>query len=392
MALNDIYTTTPGSAVAQTLQEILLRRREEERQAMLDRLAREEQESSIKFRGDQLGLQRRSADLAQKQFEEAQYQTFLERQRRGATPEDIKNPDYLKRMESEGLFESAQPMGPTEDGAPMAPIRFFPGGKDEQEQARRETAADTILSSVDNIPENQAAAFRMAAATGIDMPASFTERRAPGYHFIGHDGSVRTLPVEGGIPEDQARIVQQQPYPDSRGSDDDVANYRITYKDGSQPTETKIMAEGDAIALQKSNPNILVVKAGSESLNEGGPAATLVKRIAQAKAEMDTIAARIASDDAWFFGAGSPSSEDQENLQYWTREYQTMMGEVANKMGVSPRAVGVFSDIVNDPEWNTGSAQQIITNPFFLEMAEKEGLNPNDIQHVARLLIQARGF
>jgi hypothetical protein len=44
----DIYTTTPGSAVAETLQAILARRKAEQRQAMLDQLSKQDHENRWK--------------------------------------------------------------------------------------------------------------------------------------------------------------------------------------------------------------------------------------------------------------------------------------------------------------------------------------------------------
>lgn len=52
----DYLTTTPGSAVADTVQALLTQRREEARQAMLDKLNAENVHSDIEYRTGQLGL------------------------------------------------------------------------------------------------------------------------------------------------------------------------------------------------------------------------------------------------------------------------------------------------------------------------------------------------
>ena len=104
--------TTPGSAVAQTLQEILARRRQEERQVMLDRFAMEEQRNLQTQREQQMGLSRQQearlkaaseAQIAesaaqQAMAEEQMTQLQMRGLRPGITPTEIPDVAFREKL------------------------------------------------------------------------------------------------------------------------------------------------------------------------------------------------------------------------------------------------------------------------------------------------------
>ena len=81
----DYRTTTPGSAVAQTLQEILARRRAESQQALLNKMAEEEQSARLRdmmegrrLQEEQIGISRGQAAM-QAELNKAQIADLTQR-------------------------------------------------------------------------------------------------------------------------------------------------------------------------------------------------------------------------------------------------------------------------------------------------------------------------
>jgi len=102
----DIYQTTPGSAVADTVQQILQRNREQQRQAVMDRLGLEKYRSDEANQAAQLGLEKQRTDASVAASNETINSELLKRLPRGRIPtENIKDPRVLDLIQKYGLTE-----------------------------------------------------------------------------------------------------------------------------------------------------------------------------------------------------------------------------------------------------------------------------------------------
>ncbi len=196
--------TTPGSAVAATLQEILMRRREESRRAMLDKLAEDEQmsvrsarEAQTRQGEEQLGIQRdnakRQGQLTDAQIAQMQDENFrkqLEGLRVGTKPEDIKDPEMLRRMESEGRFQTETPFGPpSEDGTPLAPVRFYPGSAQQQDEDAKRSRIIQMVGETPGLEEDA-----QLVAEGINPTAIRKPKLVPAQIWDPDQNKLITIP------------------------------------------------------------------------------------------------------------------------------------------------------------------------------------------------------
>jgi hypothetical protein len=143
----DIYTMTPGSAVAEQLQQILQRRRDTERQLMLDRLGMEKTRHDMENDDAQLELQRQqearmgrqtNASIAQTEAltagtKEDTTQDQIEslgHEKRDVSGLEQTNPDLLKALQQRALVEEGDPTFEYEGPGPEASPRDEVGAID----------------------------------------------------------------------------------------------------------------------------------------------------------------------------------------------------------------------------------------------------------------------
>lgn len=242
----DVNSMTPGSAVADTLQELLTRRKAEARQAMLDQIAEQQRRADENYRAEQLKIQqavnaRDEAAAARAVNEEARRaQEFtlnqqinqdnlfgqrLGRLRGGTDLSEIPDTDFRNRIVREGLAENIQPFGPTEEGGTPAPRQLYRGSPDfQQEQEERQRLID-FRDTVDpqqNPELLQVIDALIGGASGIPTellgapPETFT---------VAADGTITRSPIRMGR---NANVIQLPQVP--RSEQDQL--WQITYPNG----------------------------------------------------------------------------------------------------------------------------------------------------------------
>ena len=264
MADFSIYSTTPGSAVADTLQQILARRKEEERQVLLDKMAQEEHQSTLAARQEQMRLAR-DTEARQKAASEAQiaaaneeiFKSKLGSVRRGTTPEQIGDEGLRQEIEKRGGFESIPVFDSMpevgQEGLPTARMQqSYAGTTDEQNKANLEAQFDELIMNTDDEQARQALGIQRA---GGQAPASmFPSRKAP-LTVVQPGRDPKTYPGTL-VPEAQS-VVEHGYAPVGPAALLNPSNYRITYKPGQgvgQPT-SRLMYPADAIRMQ-SDPTV----------------------------------------------------------------------------------------------------------------------------------------
>ena len=277
----DLYNTTTGSAVAQTLQDILARRKAESRQAILDRLGIEEQRSVASAREAQTQREREQIDIQRKNLElqrlaeeragqlmaaqvaESKQRTFTSKAEGlpvGTKSYDIGDPEFLASLVSQGrMGPEVQPEGPAAPGEPMGesqeilPFREYPGSPQEQgierEKLNRMQGIDEARAAMGQAISPQQEAALSAQSRGLNLQPSFFEAPTVDLPIVTAGGSVPGTvtvprgerPVQLGFPPTSAQLTAPR-------------TYSVMFADGGS---RKLQLSGaDALAMQENDPAV----------------------------------------------------------------------------------------------------------------------------------------
>lgn len=332
----NIQSTTPGSAVSDTVQEILQRRREQARQMMMDKLgiakfgADEEQRGLENTRANsQLDIQGRTANAniaADKARQEASWIDSMGYGSRDVTGLQDSSPDIFNALQKRALLqEEAVPGAPNPDDAgatdPLSPEEQAIPGQFDQKRFRyigspdfqkasdeRTRLSDYVTTHKDELakPENAelAKALGLIVAGGMkDVPDGAIEP-LPTVTPISPEGNARspiTLPRKGQAMElnwptgqgaTNAKKLWQLVDKDGKessfvGTADDVKPYTdagYTIRQGNQPVDTK--ANQDIVPYQMWQG--LVGKFGQKGVSPQVRQQALLAQMAVIKAQAIT--------------------------------------------------------------------------------------------------------
>ena len=405
----DIYSTTPGSAVADTIQQILQRRREDARRAMLDKLEREQldmrqresvanieaQQARTKHDEDSLGLQRTQENRLANELLENQMHRRLQ-YTRPLTP--------MSQMDPK-LAEYARKYGATTQTPDVTPTNTVPfradglEGRELQEGADLTTEFDPTVKGQEvyaGSPEfayneliNQRAGGLMQDPNfqNLSPVGKFLALRSAGLDNVPEwaaAGPRRVVPIHPGQrtpvelrPDDipmEFGYPPQTPY--WMGS---TQIYQV-YKDGRwvkslsnpSPEESrKLAAEG--YELREGNTS-------SQNSRRSGPAATIITKMANAKAIANALRQQ-REDKAWGSWKSAPSPAELKAQE----EYDTLSNYLfANDP--APQAIKeIAAEVMSNPNTEGLSPQQIVSQ---VEGEDGQPLSPEEAQHLLRLLSQ----
>lgn len=391
---SDFYTMTPGSAVASTLQDILTRRKTEQRQAMLDKMAAEEQSSVISAREESQRMARENLALQQQQearqklLNEAQMremeQQGLEREMGHLAPGtkdvDIQDPELQKYIEKTGGFRQT-PVSPDMpavtgdivEGATME--RQYAGTPKEQAEADQRKQAADIIGQIQNEQDpqkRQALSFQLVQL-GVD-PRQIPEMLAR-QQLVTATGKV--IPIQNApmVPASEANKFLGYP-PNYGGSSASTArsNYQITMPNGQQEVRSMTLAQ---VAEEEKKGN-KVLETGVQSLVAPGVASTDRKALMDAKTMLD--AARSSS--TWF-GMGGP---DPKKLAVAESQYRSALSNVFGADPATPKIKDIALKIAMHPQLSQMSTQELVQS-----VKQLEGVTDKDIHDLDRLLNYSRG-
>ena len=345
MPSQDIYSMTPGSAVAQELQSILLRRKEEERQAMLDRLAREEHDSNLNFRKHQMESADKSearltratdAEIAASQ--ERIYQDKVKGLRRGTTPDEIQDEKLRNEIRNRGGF-AAIPVWENmpeegQEGFPNQRMQEqFAGTPEEQDREELRARLAEVANSVDDPTAKQG--IGIIGAGGPAIPALFEGMTPPGKLY--DPNSNRFIDMPAGTRN--VDVLPWKPNP-SAGSLDKP--WTVTDLQG-KVLGTVSLSPYEFEAWTKANPDKRLAGSGYTQPNNQSKVTTGdVTNLMRAFAGYSDAKQK---HDAAFFKGG-----EREVLAQQKALYDTALGAIAFKEGTDPKLLDAATFLISDPE------------------------------------------
>ena len=396
MADFSIYSTTPGSAVADTLQQILARRKEEERQMLLDKMAQEEHQSTLAARTEQQRLAK-DQEARQKAASEAQiaasnediFQSKIKGVRRGVTPDQISDEPLRQEIEKRGGFESIPVFDSMpevgQEGLPTARMQqSYAGTTDEQNKANLETQFDELIMGTDDEQTRQALGVMRAGGPAIS--SMLPGRKAP-VTVVQPGRAPKTYP-DTLVPESQSVVEHGYP-PAGPAALSNPANHRITYKDG-RPPEDKLMFPGDAVKLQNTDPTVKSVLQLTDTSSAPRPN-TIPQGVINRAQQALTI---LSAQEQTYQSSG---------IFDWTRNVKPELisardgaeQAMAPIMANAPSdLVGLAQTILNDPEEKDKTVAQIISegNLAVKDAAGNPTMSEEEIQILHMLVTYLRTY
>ena len=379
--------------ISNTIQEILQRRREEARAAMLDKLEQdrtyagmEAQKKQLELEGERnaLDARRTTSDEAQSA---AQVRESTERVNRskqdslpfqGARGDSIKDTDLKKYLIERGQMETRQPMGPTEDGRNLPSFEWYKGSPEfQQQEFGKEQAAsqvDSLLQDPDFQKKSPTEKFLHAQAMGITLP----EWAAQGPRRVVPIPWNQRTPVEVG-PND---VPMEMSQPHQTPAWMRPQTYQIFDRNNTLLGTSRPMDYEDQQRYMAENPEHVLRPLGFQPTGSGASgrvAATLVAKLAAAKGQAEALRTSRNPDQRRFFGlAGPAEASDLEVAK--TTEYESLRNQL-NAMDPAPQDI---KDLAIDAvAGGIFSVDELIES---LEPADAAQIDAADRAHLQRLM------
>ena len=312
--------------ISNTIQEILQRRREEARAAMLDKLEQdrtyagmEAQKKQLELEGERnaLDARRTTSDEAQSA---AQVRESTERVNRskqdslpfqGARGDSIKDTDLKKYLIERGQMETRQPTGPTEDGGNLPSFEWYKGSPEfQQQEFGKEQAAsqvDSLLQDPDFQKKSPTEKFLHAQAMGITLP----EWAAQGPRRVVPIPWNQRTPVEVG-PND---VPMEMSQPHQTPAWMRPQTYQIFDRNNTLLGTSRPMDYEDQQRYMAENPEHVLRPLGFQPTGSGASgrvAATLVAKLAAAKGQYEALRTTRERERTYLGLGGPPDPSDLE--------------------------------------------------------------------------------
>jgi len=395
---------TAGSEVADTLQGILARKRDTERQAMLDALAAKEQSSQQIAREAEtkrLGEATASSIAAQN---EQMFQSKLGNVRRGTTAPNIADEDLRKTMMERGLMETKGIQGPTLSGeGDLGSISSYRGTAKEETDDTQKMMMQELAA---RYPDMQG--LDVLAAGGPAIPSMLTRRVNPTIYDPDTDKITTVQGVQ--VPENDAfHIEPSSPIGRSgSGASTKPTNYRVideaTGKDiGGVPLSPDQMA-----AWYEANPGRSIRPAGFKAQVDPQIAATLRNKVTDIRGPLtQAMENDTKSADGWLWNSDPKDSPLTSGLRAQhdsavgqllaatsaagasKEEYDTTVGQLLMSDTTIPQNVKeVATTILGEPDLAGLPLSQILQE---IELTDPETgaplqLGPRDMDILGRTL------
>lgn len=374
-------TTTPGSAVAATIQEILARRRAEEQQEFINKFKLAEMAESRADR-EERNRQAREQEARQSRLTDSQLATDvlqragLRKQDMpiGATPEQYPG---IPEEEAKALFQSVTPQGPTPEGEPMAPIRFFPGTETQREAERKRAFGEELVAGYPNLRSEAQLALR-AGIEGISIPA-----------WMGA-GPTKVVPpgFRGEIPA--GTNVLQAPYPPQPqlSAANNPNLYDIYDKETGQRVRTIPLTTGQVVPYQEANPTHELFKLGDKP-STVGLTGEVTRRLVVSNLMVAAARKQVQENkDKW----GTPNPDADRNLVAAEAErvaaVASGLNEAAVKYNMSPAVQQAVREILTNPTFAGVPVSIAVTE---LEVEGPEQFGPKALSTIQRVVDLFRG-
>ena len=396
MALNP-QTMTPGSAVAQTIQEILARRRGEEQQMMLTRMQMDETAETKRARAEQERMVREQFGLQQQQAEQNRLTNELQRQlteeqltqsqlnsvlRPGMLPDQIPNEALRQKGIDRGLFPILQPQGPTEDGGLLGPVQgAYQGTYEQQQQERaRQVFGDAAgIAGMPAGPEKDAALQELAIrGTGEGIPQFvqqiFQKPDVQGGYVDPRKGFV-AIPGLMVPPEHAVQATVGYPPQVPVGAMDRPRTYKIYDADTNKLVETKpnlTQAQLETYLTEQTTAGkrLYPVDILGKQPEAGVIPASMSPKIAAARAAF-MQAAQAAKPGFFSFGADDKAAGVANAAG---AQYSTMVGQAMAHVDAPQHVKDLANLIMSDPQVHNLPVQNA-----FRVLAERPETHPRRV-------------
>lgn len=303
----DIYSMTPGSAVADTLQQILQRRREQSRQAMIDKLQEEQTRASMSAQTRGLDLQERGVGLEERRTRDSELTNEMARRASQESLiksqlESVQEGTSKDQMPAE-LYEAAKqrgymsPMAPQvsssydvgagpvqEPGTPSGPpSEVFMTPARRAQMTQQKDVESWIAANPDAVKDNPELVniLTMRGQTGMDVPfPAEVLGPAPSLTTVSHTGRVgesRPLP--------RGAHVTQLPQPYQMPSWSAPTPYQVFDKTDKLIGTTPPMSREDMATYMQANPDHVLRPFGFQPNNS-----TSADRLMQAATRLQIAA------------------------------------------------------------------------------------------------------
>mgnify|MGYP001607002270 CR=1 FL=1 len=383
MAQQDLYSATTGSMVAQTLQDILARRRDAARQQIIDRLTVEEHKNTQREReaqsrrADEALTLQKLAEARQKQLTEAQLEESTENLMRsrmlglpmGSTPDQIPDTRLRQYLQQIGKMPEQLVEGPTEEGGQLPPVRSFVGTYEQQEKAadraRQAQAIEDMRAAAgkDITPGQEAALAGLGA--GLNVNPSFFESATVDVPMIGPTGKILpSVKTPRGV--DPIRLGFQPSVPAAALP----KIHQVFDKSGALLGSIPLRAE-EIAAWQVENPDKILRPEAFQAKAVGPVPAQLLNALRDSRVIYESTPSGV-------FGEG-------RNKKAARAGYEAALGTVYGRDPASLEMKEVAKAIALNPKLSKLSVSQVIQDPKFLKMTEGT-LDDDQLVELDRLL------
>lgn len=395
---------TPGSAVADTLREILRQRREEARQGFLDKLAEEEQRSVIETRKSQADLASRAesraleAEKRAMAVEKAQIEEAIARREAALLTTlphapvdvaDISNPDLVNVLRGRGYIQDLPTVTPgpfpgmSPEDMPTIPGKEVTLGS--QQFQEREVAREQLRNILQS-PEMSAmhpVAAKIIEAGGSPPVGLMIKPKGQVVLASGQPGPV----IEG----DFGTQFIERPYPPVGPAGLLTPRaVRITNPE-TREVVSQYLTPDQIASLQLQGMQVEPAFAATSPLLPGDKKLTSQDVSNLAKSYGDMTENQLAAAGVGRFDWRGL----KEKAEVSTGVYRKMLGGLAAKLDADPDILDVVMIITSDPELSSLPTIQALGHPNFKRYFEKDFLQEakeNEFRELSRLLLLFRGL
>ena len=351
---------SPGAEASRAIQAILTQRRVDSRQAMLDKLAREEQTSVQAAREAQTAAgiaqtelartaearqtKATDSDIAVNQAQiaaadEGRLQNQMKNIRRGARPEDITDERLREAIRSRAGFESKPMFGPPVEGQAAMPVwEGYRGTPEEQRQEEIDSIYDTAIGELpETANPNAATALRIQKAGGTAPAAWMGPSKTTLY-----DPDRKTFETID-APPGSLDVLPRRPLAPAGYLPN---SYQVVDKDNNFVKMDSVPQGGEA-AWQIQNPGMQLRPVGWKPTDDASRTGISTADISILASTYQAYQAAQGAYDNSYGDFGRDLSGAAARAK---NTYERVVGGVAAKAKISPAALEAANVISNDPE------------------------------------------
>lgn len=375
---NSIYTMTPGSAVADTLQQILARKRQEAHDALMERMAQEEQTSRIADRTAQAELAKAAearlsrgtdSDIALNLVQIANanenlFQSQVKNVRRGGKPKDEA---LLQKMRERDMMEETPMFGPPSDLQPEgSKFEGYVGTPEEQQREQLLSYFDNAIAESGD-DKDKVIGLNIMKAGGPAIPFYFSPQDTT---LVDPDNLSKPTVLKGVRREGVLAVSRRPQVPAGY----QPQPYQVLDENGNFIGNTSVPDEAVSAWNAKNPGKRLVSMDWKPGANAAGKISTADISILASTYQAYQDAQRNYDNSYGDFGRDlTGQAKAKKNV------YDRVVSGVAAKAGISPNSLDAANFINDDPELKGLPLTAVMEHPKFKQTFDTSTMDTEDM-------------